>query len=266
MKGICQTPGCGKPKLPGTGRRYCADCKAASIARRAEYEAQRAEGRREYKRERERRWRQENPEESRRRNRRSYRKHAEKRRAGARQYWHDAPPEIKEQRRENRRRWERENPEKVRESHRRWARKNRDKTRAASRRYYYAHRDLQRERARQWRQQNQELYREIKRRWDQANAPKIREYARHRRAMKLAATIIEITPEQWAAWCDYWGDRCWLQIPGFCRGVADTVDHVIPLSKGGPHCLANMRPACAPCNSSKSDGDWRRFFPRRKAA
>ena len=29
------------------------------------------------------------------------------------------------------------------------------------------------------------------------------------------------------------------------------IDHVKPLSKGGWHCLANLRPACGPCNLSK---------------
>lgn len=38
------------------------------------------------------------------------------------------------------------------------------------------------------------------------------------------------------------------------------MDHVIPLSKGGPHCLSNVTPACGPCNRSKHDStveDWR---------
>lgn len=32
-----------------------------------------------------------------------------------------------------------------------------------------------------------------------------------------------------------------------------TIDHVIPLSKGGPHTYDNVRTACQSCNSSKSD-------------
>ncbi|YCH06398.1 HNH endonuclease [Arthrobacter sp. alpha11c] len=38
------------------------------------------------------------------------------------------------------------------------------------------------------------------------------------------------------------------------------MDHVLPLSKGGPHCLSNVTPACRPCNLSKHDStveDWR---------
>jgi len=46
----------------------------------------------------------------------------------------------------------------------------------------------------------------------------------------------------------YWGNKCWM-----CEGPFEHVDHVKPLSKGGPHILANLRPACASCNASKND-------------
>lgn len=38
----------------------------------------------------------------------------------------------------------------------------------------------------------------------------------------------------------------------YCReGNAKTMDHVIPLSRGGKHEAANLLPACAGCNFSK---------------
>ncbi|WP_461165382.1 HNH endonuclease [Arthrobacter sp. R4-81] len=36
---------------------------------------------------------------------------------------------------------------------------------------------------------------------------------------------------------------------------ATQTDHVKPISKGGSHCLANLRPICQSCNSSKG-GRW----------
>lgn len=39
----------------------------------------------------------------------------------------------------------------------------------------------------------------------------------------------------------------------YCGGVADTLDHVHPLVKGGMHCIENLVPACRSCNCSKQD-------------
>lgn len=66
------------------------------------------------------------------------------------------------------------------------------------------------------------------------------------RAVRLSVPQVPFTAEQWAAKCRYWGDRCWM-----CRGPVESMDHVKPVSLGGPHMLANLRPACRSCNSSK---------------
>lgn len=39
----------------------------------------------------------------------------------------------------------------------------------------------------------------------------------------------------------------------FCDGAAETVDHVIPLARGGTNFEGNLIPACRRCNSSRSD-------------
>lgn len=69
-----------------------------------------------------------------------------------------------------------------------------------------------------------------------------------RRAIKRGATIGIITPESLAARIAFYGGKCWM-----CGDPYTDMDHVKPLSKGGAHMLANLRPACAPCNSIKSD-------------
>lgn len=50
-----------------------------------------------------------------------------------------------------------------------------------------------------------------------------------------------------AAKVAYWGDRCWM-----CHEPWNSLDHVKPLAAGGPHCLANLRPACMRCNRRKN--------------
>ena len=62
------------------------------------------------------------------------------------------------------------------------------------------------------------------------------------------SSIGNVTVELLEAKAAYWGNHCWM-----CSGPIEHWDHVKPISKGGPHILANLRPACAPCNLSKSN-------------
>lgn len=72
-----------------------------------------------------------------------------------------------------------------------------------------------------------------------------RGYAHARRARKLATSITEATSEQVAARMSMFSG-CWM-----CGGEWTEVEHVKPLAQGGPHILANLRPACGPCNRRK---------------
>ena len=39
----------------------------------------------------------------------------------------------------------------------------------------------------------------------------------------------------------------------YCGNRADSIDHVVPRSKGGPHTWENVAAACRPCNLGKRD-------------
>lgn len=39
----------------------------------------------------------------------------------------------------------------------------------------------------------------------------------------------------------------------YCGGRAETIDHVVPRSRGGPHCWQNCVACCAKCNHRKAD-------------
>ena len=69
-----------------------------------------------------------------------------------------------------------------------------------------------------------------------------------RKAMRRRVAIGVITSEALASRIAYYGGKCWM-----CGAEYEHLDHVKPLSKGGPHMLANLRPACAPCNQLKSN-------------
>lgn len=49
------------------------------------------------------------------------------------------------------------------------------------------------------------------------------------------------------------GPACALRI--VCDGArATSVDHIVPLARGGTNAITNLQPACGACNSSKRKG------------
>lgn len=82
----------------------------------------------------------------------------------------------------------------------------------------------------------------------QDNADRYALHAANRRAAKRQRSVGDIS---WTAMQEkfaYWGNKCWM-----CASSDRlTIDHVKPLSKGGWHVLANIRPACLSCNCSKN--------------
>lgn len=117
-----------------------------------------------------------------------------------------------------------------------------------------ANREQYRGYVRNWQLRNPEYNNARKRAWEKKRpASKKLMVARYRarlRAMRLH-TITRVSLE---ARISVFGDRC-----AYCGGEWSHLDHVKPIAKGGPHCLANLRPACGPCNrrkSSKMPAQW----------
>ncbi len=90
-----------------------------------------------------------------------------------------------------------------------------------------------------------------KKRWVLANPDRVRDLRRkaeaRRRALKSGVFVAPVDPQ---AIYDRENGRCWL-----CRKAVDrrqmTLDHVIPISKGGDHAPHNLRIAHPRCNSLK---------------
>ncbi|GAA1888337.1 hypothetical protein GCM10009837_07730 [Streptomyces durmitorensis] len=80
--------------------------------------------------------------------------------------------------------------------------------------------------------------------------PHVGQAARNRRkAWKRDAGVFAFSGREWRRLCVRQRGECF-----YCKERADlTMDHVIPLSKGGRHSIGNVIPACISCNSSKSD-------------
>ena len=74
---------------------------------------------------------------------------------------------------------------------------------------------------------------------------------RHRRKARLASVENTLTREQIHAVFEAYGNKC------VDCGTTDTltIDHILPISKGGPNTAKNIRPLCLSCNSSKGARD-----------
>ena len=125
--------------------------------------------------------------------------------------------------------------------------KNREAIQEHSRAWYMAHREDQLEYRRQYRAENLE---------------RILELNRKRRALEKGVKVRDFTPKQWEEVKAEWGQVC-----AYCGKPRKlTVDHVVPLSKGGNHTKSNIVPACRSCNSKKGDREPLPFWFERSAA
>lgn len=190
-------------------------------------------------------WRQENPDKVRAYSRRYQQENAAARREYSRQRRRRNAEAVRRQKRE----WREKNLEvaleQERERLRRWRSLNRERDRAAQRRRAAAFRSANPERAREKSRQSKQRWRA--RRYDGSGYEVA---ARDIRRLASACCVA-------------------------CGLPADSLDHVIPLSRGGSHGVGNLAPMCRTCNSSKGAktiSEWRKAndwlplgsFPRRK--
>lgn len=139
------------------------------------------------------------------------------------------------------RNWRAANPERAREANRQWIKNNSEAAIAKDRRWKAANREKTRSYAAQRRREKPDAVRASFQRWREKNLDRDRLRIATRRALcadtpELRAFVKRIL-EQPCTYC------------GATKNI--TVDHIVPLSRGGKHEQANLAPACFSCNSSK---------------
>lgn len=105
------------------------------------------------------------------------------------------------------------------------------------------------------RKENPEKYRVYRNKYKKKWAKTIAGIASHkacknRRKARLRGNGGKFTGTEFLALCERFGNRC---LDCGVVGVDLTVDHVIPLSKGGSNGIENIQPLCHGCNVKKSD-------------
>jgi len=105
---------------------------------------------------------------------------------------------------------------------------------AVDRKYRTNHVEECRERRRAWQKSHPEY-----------NRAQTRDHNHRKRAGGLPS---DVNRQSWEVLVVEWNGRC-----AYCgiRPERITQDHVVPLARGGSHTIANLRPACQRCNSSK---------------
>lgn len=84
--------------------------------------------------------------------------------------------------------------------------------------------------------------------WQKANPEKVRSYKKNSKHKRRTATLTgHVSVTEWLQLCAENNQTCLR-----CKEVKPlTMDHVIPLSKGGLHSIENIQPLCGSCNSIK---------------
>lgn len=98
-----------------------------------------------------------------------------------------------------------------------------------------------------WQRANKEKVAQINARHRILYPEGVIERSQRRRARKNAATIHPVRLSDIRRLRARFAGLC-----AYCReSPGSTLDHVVPLDRGGSHSIGNLLPACRPCNSSK---------------
>lgn len=177
-----------------------------------------------------------------------------------------SPDRVKEQKRasylkhrdkrlEADRRYYAENRERVLERTARYQREHPEVQQKASAKYKATNRERilpkVRERSARWRAQNRDKDRAAALRWQKTN-PDAYRANQHRYRTQKKGNGGSYTAAEWQELKARYDHRC------LCCGrqepeIVLTVDHVVPVARGGSSDIANIQPLCLSCNCSKQD-------------
>lgn len=151
---------------------------------------------------------------------------------------------------ERTRRWREKHPEKARETWQRWQQENREKSRENSRKSYAKNAEKTRAKHAEWRANNRELARQRNRESYWRDPEKVRSRVHLRRVNEREFLVL---PKELK--------RLYSQPCAACGSLENqSIDHIVPVSRGGRHTVGNLQTLCLPCNVKKANRtimEWR---------
>lgn len=159
----------------------------------------------------------------------------------------------KEQLAEQRRRYDLKHKEQIAERARKLYLKHRIQILECKKEYNLAHPEQRAEYRRRYNIKHKEqIARQQKESRQTDNGRFLGRCQQHRRRARERASNAGLTPDQWARILKNQKHRCNLCGKQFAKRRKPTVDHIIPLSKGGDLISNNVQALCKSCNCSKN--------------
>lgn len=131
-----------------------------------------------------------------------------------------------------------------------YAKRNREKIRIYDRQHYQKNKQKHSESNRQSYIRHREARLEYRKQYYLNNKQARYLLLQRRRANIKLVHQFKYTPEQVKELFQQFENKC-----AYCDDIATSIDHVIPLSCGGPNVLGNLLPSCERCNKSKWNRD-----------
>jgi 5-methylcytosine-specific restriction endonuclease McrA len=139
-------------------------------------------------------------------------------------------------------------PDKAKAATDAWRERNKERVAEVKRKWVLEHPDLVAAQKRRSHERNRETNCARVRAWVKENPEKRKQQSMLRRVLKTnAAGAWYTTQELIEQRVKLYGGACF-----YCGGSGTTIDHRIPLARGGSHWPSNLVPACRRCNSRKN--------------
>ena len=147
------------------------------------------------------------------------------------------------------------NKEHKKEYDKRYREKNKDIDKERAKKYYIENKDRIREYYKKYYEENKERIKEVNNEWKINNQDKVK-LSRKKRKNKRKELKADLTVQEWDYIKEYFNNSC-----AYCGAKCELEqEHFIPVTKGGEYTKNNIITACRSCNASKGNRDFDEWY------